>query len=139
MKRSLLVLLGLLLVAQVSWAGVSTDDYETYTYDNNTNAYVTVNVATTTIVPGIHYIVGYSVMSLTGHKVDGSLVTGSSENVVSVWDESAAMANPKMIGPELEALDEHYEIFLCPRSKYITYGITHRQGPYTRVQILYEK
>ena len=137
MKKVLCLILCSLFLG-VSAFAVSTDDYSVYTKDNTTGYYATTNVSTSTIIPGVHSIIGYTVMSLTGHVVNGTLISGGSENVASIWDEVSGTSSPSMIGPEIESIDESFDGYMCLRPKPITNGITIRQGANTRVQILYE-
>jgi hypothetical protein len=109
-----------------------------HTIDNNAGGYLKTNVAITTLIPATHNIIGYTVMSLTGHVVDGSLVTGHSENVASIWDAISGTTAPVMILPEIEAVDESFDGWMALRPKPFTYGVTVHQGSYTRVQIIYE-
>jgi len=114
------------------------EDYTTYEVDKTTGYDQTTNIAVTTIIPGTHSILGYAIMSLKGHEVNGTVVTGESENYLSVWDEISGTSNPIGIGPEIESVDGSYEVIWFPRPKPFFIGITVRQGANTRASILYE-
>ena len=108
----------------------------TYVSDNTGGQYKTTNVSTTTIVPkglGQHMLLGFTVMSLTGHGG----VTGSSEAVASLWDEVSGTAGPGLLG-EAEALDESFDGMWFAIPKILKYGLTIRQGANTRVIVYYE-
>ena len=110
--------------------------WETYVSDNTTGLYKTTNVDITTIIPmgiGQSRILGFSVMSLTGHGG----VTGGSEAVASLWDEIAGTASPSIID-EAEAIDERISINWFPTPRIVTNGLTIRQGGNTRVIVYYE-
>lgn len=144
MKKILVVLciLGFLFSAPVAqaWETVKLEieDFATHTVDNITGYDKTTNVSTSTITPGTHAILGYTVMSLTGHEVDGTVITGNSENYVSLWDEIAGTVAPSLMGPEIESLDTIFAEEWFPRPKPFFNGITVRQGACTRVCIMYE-
>ena len=108
----------------------------TYTSDNTGGQYKTTNVPITTIIPkgiGQHMLLGFTVMSLTGHAG----ITGGSEAVASLWDETSGTSAPGILG-EAEALDESFDGMWFPVPKILNYGLTIRQGANTRVIVYYE-
>ena len=85
--------------------------------------------------PITHEILGFEVMSLTGHVVDGTLQTDTSEAVASLWDEVSGTVAPKFLGEKEapSATESGEKIFISP--KVLVNGCTVRQGPMSRVII----
>jgi hypothetical protein len=141
MKKILIVLVALMLVASVamaSGAGVPNrfnqdQNVMAYVSQNTSNgSYATENVSTATITPGYHRILGFTVApcALGGETAQ--------TDVALVDDDDDVMATSAAIFAESEASANTTETIFFPYPKTLTNGLTIRHGPNSVVIVYYE-
>ena len=131
MKRLMaLISLFSLLVFSPIMASV-TDLSNTYSYTNETAAQVTVYVSTTTIIPGVHKILGFNLVP-TSNSTQGTFAALYDATSTTVSTEGLNLSN--MLG-ENESVANYSKDKFFPWPKPLSKGLTIVVGAYTTISV----
>lgn len=142
MKKILFVLVALMLVASVAFAGSSgvpnrfnqDQNIMAYISENTSNgSYATENVSTATITPGYHRILGFNIVPLCAAGETAQT------DVALVDDDDDVMATSAAVFAEAEmAANLASDVIWFCYPKTLTNGLTIRHGPNSAVIVYYE-
>lgn len=129
MRKVILAVL-IMLLGIVGYTEATTQTCLTYNNENNTGADVSTEVSTSTIIPGIHKIISYTVMPLVDETAAGAfaaIYSGTTADTQNLIGESEAAADRN--AGEFWAYPKHVK----------DGGITIKQSPYSIVIIEYTR
>lgn len=144
MKKILFVLVALMVITSVAYAAAAggspgrfnqDQTIEAYVSENTSNtAYATENVATTTIVPGYHRILGFSIAPLcaAGETAQTDVSLCDDDDDVATDMTAVVFAEAEM------AANMATDVIWFAYPKKLNHGLTIRHGPNSCVVVYYE-